>query len=468
MKLFFKRILMLTPIMLFYSCGALFNQPVDVQDARLGEQTDQTESLKNLPIPLEPIVVGVYNFKDQTGQYKAIENGSTFSTAVTQGATTILIKALEDSKWFNPIERENLSNLINERNIIRSTRDEYRKSNADADIPRLKPLLFAGILLEGGVISYDTNILTGGAGARYFGVGGSAQYRQDRITVYLRAVSTSNGAILKTVYVSKTILSQAVDVSLFRYVNFQRLLEVEMGFTKNEPTQLAVSEAIEKAVESLIIEGIQDGLWRSNAGEDVDNQIVADYIKEKELEASTGLYERELAARSIKKHVFGLFLGGAYIDGDFASSAVDANIGLSYQYKLSDSFRIGVDTNIFRLNSSKTINNRYWWLSSDVNLQYRILARDRFSPFIFGGAGYMAFVDSSDARYLQNWEGFFKVQGGIGVEYNINDQFSVFGKAAYHVTFSDKIDDEIFGSRNDYYATFGVGLNYHFGGGTKQ
>ena len=114
---------------------------------------------------------------------------------------------------------------MNERNIIRTTRDEYRTS-ANEPPKKISPLLFAGILLEGGIISYDSNILTGGAGARYFGVGASTKYRQDRITVYLRAVSTSTGEVLKTVNASKTILSQAVDVGIFRYVNFQRLLEV--------------------------------------------------------------------------------------------------------------------------------------------------------------------------------------------------------------------------------------------------
>ncbi|MDC7999344.1 CsgG/HfaB family protein [Gilvibacter sediminis] len=465
MKTLLSRIFLLSLVVLFNSCGALFNQPVDVQSARLGEQSTQTTTLKQLPVPNEPIVVGVYNFKDQTGQYKAVENGSTFSTAVTQGATTILIKALEDSKWFNPIERENLSNLLNERNIIRSTRDDYRKANPDANIPRLKPLLFAGILLEGGVISYDTNILTGGAGARYFGAGGSTRYRQDRITVYLRAVSTSNGAILKTVYVSKTILSQAVDVSLFRYVNFQRLLEVETGFTKNEPTQLAVSEAIEKAVEALIIEGIMDGLWQSQDGQDIDQALIDNYLLEKELEASTGLYERELAERSEKKHVLNVNLGGALINGDFSSSEVDANASLGYQYKLSDAFRVGVEGSIIRLNSSKAISNRYWWLTGDANLQFRLLPYDKFSPIFYGGGGYMSFVDSSKARFLQNWEGFFKVQGGAGFEYTLNPNFSIMARAGYHVTFTDKIDDVFFGSRNDHYLTFGIGLNYHFGGG---
>ena len=112
-------------LLLLSSCGAFFNQPYQQERARIGETTPVTNRLKEFPLPQEPVVAGVYNFKDQTGQYKAVENGSTFSTAVSQGGTTMLTKALEDSKWFTVIERENLGNLLNERNIIRYLR-RYR------------------------------------------------------------------------------------------------------------------------------------------------------------------------------------------------------------------------------------------------------------------------------------------------------------------------------------------------------
>lgn len=129
-----------------WSCGTYFNQPVDVQKARIGETSEVKKRLKQLPLPEEKVVVGVYNFRDLTGQYKPSEVGSTFSTAVTQGATSILIKALDDSNWFTAIERENIGNLLNERNIIRSTRQEYQGSKSNE--PQLPPLLYAGILLE--------------------------------------------------------------------------------------------------------------------------------------------------------------------------------------------------------------------------------------------------------------------------------------------------------------------------------
>jgi len=93
MKIYQKAI-PLVILFLLNACGASFNQPVAPKSSRIGETTSESYALKNLPLPAEPIVVGVYNFKDQTGQYKSEQNASTFSTAVPQGATTMLIKAL--------------------------------------------------------------------------------------------------------------------------------------------------------------------------------------------------------------------------------------------------------------------------------------------------------------------------------------------------------------------------------------
>ncbi|MBT8261895.1 MAG: hypothetical protein KJO05_03670 [Bacteroidia bacterium] len=459
MKQIIGKISLVLFLILFSGCGAYFNQPIGNQEARIGENTEQTEKLLKLPLPDKPIVVGVYNFKDQTGQYKNIETGSTFSTAVTQGATTILIKALEDSKWFTPIERENFANLLNERNIIRTTRQEYLR-NDDQRNQRLSPLLFAGILLEGGIVSYDTNILTGGVGARYFGVGGSSQYRQDRITIYLRAVSTSTGEILKTVNVSKTILSQAVDVGIFRYVNFQRLLEAETGFTKNEPTQLAVQEAIEKAVEVLIYEGIKDQLWTTLDGPEKDKEVVDQYLLEKELEANTDLYEREFQKHDYRHSAHASF-GLAYVDGDFNTGILDYNMELGYKYRFIHSLSLGLTTNFFRLNS--TGDTRHWWISEAATVEYNILPNDKLAPFIYAGPGVLLFVDDSPELYLQRLDAFFFLKMGAGLEYQASDRVSFIAKGDWNATFSDKIDNEINGRRDDYFFTFSAGINYHFG-----
>lgn len=431
------------------NCGTYFNQPVDLQEARLGESSDVTQRLKSLSLPKEPVVVGVYKFRDQTGQYKPSETGGSFSTAVTQGATTILVKALEDSKWFLPIERENLANLLNERNIIRSTRQEYRNTNPDE--PQLPPLLYAGILLEGGIVSYDTNIITGGIGARYFGIGASTQYRQDRITVYLRAVSTSNGKILKTVYVSKTILSQAVDASLFKYVKFKRLLEVETGFTKNEPLQMAVAEAVEKSVEALIIEGISDKLWSPQASDAEVKSLINDYELEKEEAISTKLYDRFLIERRGKSAVSSS-IGFTSMNGDFASPEPEFNARIGYKHYINPYLNLNFTYNRFNLANEDVFNEGF--MSFDLNLELNVLPHDKFTPYVFGGFGTNAFndFDSIDP----------KLQIGLGFEYLVANNIGIILYGEHNYVFNDELDGLDIGKNDDMFYRVGAGINIYF------
>lgn len=439
------------------SCGAYFNQPFDVSKARTGEVSSVSKKLKEFPLPKRPVEVGVYNFKDQTGQFKDVQNGSSFSTAVSQGATTMLIKALEDSKWFTPIERENLNNLLQERGIIRSTREEFSRLENKKQ-PSLTPLLFAGVLLEGGVISYDSNIITGGLGARYFGVGGSTQYRQDRITIYLRAVSTSNGKILKTVYVSKTILSQAIDASLFRYVNFQRLLEVETGITKNEPVQLAMKEAIEKAVESLIIEGIQDNLWNTAEGKEKDEEIVASYLEEKAEEESTLLYDRNQTPINHKNEV-NLSVNTNLFNSDFARKPISTGINLGYSRKITDRIGAGARLSLFSLQAGNNYNESFY--AADLLLDFSILPYDDINPYIYGGIGGMRNIDERNNQkpILENQA---KLIGGIGLEVKLSNPLDLIIFAESNYTFKDNLDRVEAGTINDYYYNFGLGLQYKF------
>jgi curli biogenesis system outer membrane secretion channel CsgG len=444
-----KIIISLLLVLLLSSCGAYFNQPVGVEKAIFGETTPATITLKNLPLPKEQVVVGVYKFKDQTGQYKPTEIGSTFSTAVTQGATSILIKALQDSKWFVPIERENLSNLLNERNIIRSTRQEYATDSNVKEAP-LTPLLFAGVLLEGGIISYDSNIITGGYGARYFGAGASTQYRQDRVSIYLRLVSTSNGKILNTVYVSKTILSQSVDASLFRYVNLNRLLEVETGFTRNEPVQLAVTEAIEKAVEGLVVDGIKDKIWEVKATNAEVTTFLESYAKEKEEADLALLYGRN---RIEKRGKFGFEASGGatYVDGDYANPTPKPFVKAGVKYFFTPFFDISGTASVFRAGNKDKLDVGYG--SIDINLDFLFLPYDNFSPFAYVGTG--TFFNSAYEN-IQT-----KVQAGLGMEYLVTNNFGIKVYSEFNMAFSDNLDYIKAGVRDDFFYCFGLGINYY-------
>ncbi|MCK5335332.1 MAG: hypothetical protein KAQ67_04185 [Gammaproteobacteria bacterium] len=245
--------------------------------ARLARTSSTFQDLKALPKPGGKILVSVYNFRDQSGQYKQQTSVSSFSTAVTQGSTSILLQALKDSGWFTPVEREGLQNLLTERKIIRAALKNQSQENTFV----LQPLKFSTILLEGGITGYDSNMQTGGFGAKYFGVGADEQYRVDQVTVHLRAIDVRTGQILNSVSTTKTMLSTEVRAGVFRFVSFKRLLELETGMTTNEPGVLCITEAIEKSVLSLIIEGILDKHWALQSPSDLSADIIKSYLEEK-------------------------------------------------------------------------------------------------------------------------------------------------------------------------------------------
>jgi curli production assembly/transport component CsgG len=216
--------------------------------------------LDNLPPPKQKLDVSIYNFPDLTGQNKSNDSFAEFSRALTQGGSSILtdvaVKA-GGGAWFDVAERADLQPLLQERQIIQNTRTALDGRKAQS----LPPLRFAGILLDGGVIGYDTNETTGGVGAIYLGVGPNVQYRQDIITVALRAVSVQSGRVLASVTTTKTVYSINVSGTGFLFAAVDKLLQADIGFTKNTPPTLAVREGIQLAVYSLIFEGVKNRLW---------------------------------------------------------------------------------------------------------------------------------------------------------------------------------------------------------------
>lgn len=247
-----------------------------VSNAQLTPATRVTKDLLRLPEPKGRVVVGVYALRDQTGQYKPSPDSS-FSTAVTQGAASMLVKALKDSGWFIPVERENLQDLLTERKIVRALETPQGKDNSTIQLP---PLMPATVLIEGGIVAYETNVRTGGAGARYLGVGVSDQYRVDQVTINLRAIDIRGGQILNSVSTTKTIYSHQLSTGVYRFVNFKELLEIEAGYTRNEPVQLCVREAIESAVVHLIIQGLKDHAWVLKNEKDWESPVIQAYLKE--------------------------------------------------------------------------------------------------------------------------------------------------------------------------------------------
>lgn len=282
-------------VILLAGCGGrLVSLP-----ATMTYDTAVHRDLISLPLPKKKIYATVYEFSDQSGQYKDDDN-FTNSTAVTQGATSMLIKALEDSGWFVVVEREGINDLFTERKIIRSTRAEYEAEMArnkiknEEDIPPLSALKYASVFFRGGIIAYETNVSTGGFAARYFGIGGSTEYRSHQVTICLRIVSADDGVVLGSYFTTKSIASKEVDFSTFRYVERKKLLELNMGVTGNEPVQMCVREAIEKAVVNMILEGILKKGWVVSNPDDVKtSSVVLKYLDEQYGKSKKALFNKK-------------------------------------------------------------------------------------------------------------------------------------------------------------------------------
>ena len=209
-----------------------------------------------------PIIIAVYDFGDMSGQKKPGGNYASMSSAVTQGSYQILIKALQDAgqgKWFRVVERHSLASLLQERKLIRTTRQISDGEEAQA----LPALLFAGAYVTGGIVGYDSDVLSGGAGARVLGIGASKQYRQDIISIMLRLINVQTGEVIISTTIEKTIYSSSTNGDVFKYFDADTMLvEIEAGYSKNEPVTFAVRKAIEAGVVSLIKEGAELDLWK--------------------------------------------------------------------------------------------------------------------------------------------------------------------------------------------------------------
>jgi curli production assembly/transport component CsgG len=248
-------------------------------DFDVRKQTPSIEQLKTIAKPLDgPVVIAVYDFVDMTGQKKPGGNFASMSTAVTQGSYQILIKALQDTgdgKWFRVVERSTLPSLLQERKLIRSTRQQIDKENAQP----LPPLLFAGAYITGGVVGYDSDTKSGGIGARILGIQANKQYRQDIVTIILRVVNVQSGEVVASVTVEKTIFSTGTGSDIFKYFDADTmLLETEIGVARNEPVTFALRKAIEKGVIEIILEGVDKGLWQLSQEDVIVVPDIKDYI----------------------------------------------------------------------------------------------------------------------------------------------------------------------------------------------
>ena len=277
------RRLLLSVLLLAALSGCAISQKVGVLEQKpVVPKNELQKEFDEVPSPAKgKLTVAVYNFADKTGQRKAVPGIASFSTAVTQGGDALLIRALQDvghGQWFDVVERGNIDALTKERLIITQMRQAYEGANAQ----KLMPLQFAGIIVEGGIIGYDTGLESGGTGYNFLGIGPTTQYSKDIVTVSLRAISVNTGKVLATVTVTKIIYSTSDTIAIYKSIDpgglnsmvkqigapnagatdaAAAIFQFESGLTINEATTIALKSTIEASVVELIKEGQRKGVW---------------------------------------------------------------------------------------------------------------------------------------------------------------------------------------------------------------
>lgn len=249
------RLLLIITLFVLSGCASLHSPPnTDIPLPVLVESTSYTSEAPTKG----KVFVAVYGYADLTGQRASAVQS--LSTAVTQGAENYLINALRDysdGDWFRVVERKSVDNIIRERQIVRSSRNQV-----DARIKELPPMLYAGIIVEGGIIGYDSNVKSGGQGAMVFGLGMSEKYNTHIVTVAMRVVSVTTSEVLLSVIVEKNIISYSDNITGIKFFDLDRqVLELENGMNVHEAPNYAVRKAIEYSVHKTVQQGLQRNIW---------------------------------------------------------------------------------------------------------------------------------------------------------------------------------------------------------------
>ena len=299
---------MIKKLILFLCVLALSGCAATAMNFDLRTQEVAYKELETITVPEgDPIIIAVYDFVDMTGQKKPGGNFASMSSAVTQGSYQLLIKALQDAgggKWFRVAERHSLPSLLQERKLIRTTRQMTDGENAEP----LPALLFAGAYVTGGIVGYDSDIVSGGAGARILGIGAHKEFRQDIVSIILRLINVQSGEVIISTTIEKTIFSTSTGADVFKYVDAGvMLLEIETGYAKNEPVTFALRKAIEAGVVELIKQGVEKNLWKYKEIVEPELEVTAEDLEvdEEVIEENIDLHEQIIweDEKSIDKEV---------------------------------------------------------------------------------------------------------------------------------------------------------------------
>ncbi len=201
--------------------------------------TPATQLLAALPEPAEKPKVAVYSITDKTGQLKDVN-----CSVVTQGATDMMITALQRSRQFIVLDRVNFSNFINEQNL--QSQDRINPGEG----PVIGKLTGPDYIISGAITEYQVDKDTGGLGLTIAGKGGSKKFARASCAVDLRLTDTTTGEVVWSQSLKKEIIGEKVGLQVFSFMG-DNIVEFESGKGMQEVINLVVRTLLEEAVFKL-------------------------------------------------------------------------------------------------------------------------------------------------------------------------------------------------------------------------
>jgi curli biogenesis system outer membrane secretion channel CsgG len=159
------------------------------------------------------------------------------------GLSALLTAALVESGQFIVVERETLSDVLAEQNLVASGLVK------DGTAASPGALLGAGLLVKGAVTDFSESAAGGGFGVSVAGVGVGLKSRAATVGLDIQIIDTTTSQVIASYHVVEKITAKAVAVDVARG-------GVDMGFTKfiETPIGQAARKAITAAVERFAAE----------------------------------------------------------------------------------------------------------------------------------------------------------------------------------------------------------------------
>ena len=257
-----------------------------------------------------------------------------------------------------------------------------------------------------------------------------------------------------------------IQYNSFMRILFMVLISILLGLStllalvrRAEPVDIAITEAIEKAVHSLVIEGILEKMWALDNPMDISSEQIQDYISEKEQNLNEDImgipFEQDLRGRFYTT----LIGSGQFYLGDYSSEELRPGLALNLGLGLSRSFFLEANFGA----QSVQINNfpESFEYNGDLRVKFLANHRGRFSPLISAGGG--AYYNFGSNVGLSEKKAIPYFTFGLGLEYLFTERFALMGKGFINQMWSDFYDGTKAGFYNDNIWGFELGFKFYLG-----